>query len=383
MTINNKKVYLVDTTLRDGEQTAGVVFANREKIQIARMLDEIGVDEIEAGIPVMGGDEKETISIIAKMGLKARIMAWNRAVIKDIEESLRCGVGAVAISIATSDMHIKDKLNSTREEVLERIVKAVEFAKKEGVYVSANAEDASRSDEEFLMQFIKEAKNAGADRIRYCDTVGIMTPMEIHKRISKIRESVDIDIEMHTHNDFGMATANAIAGVNAGATHVGVTVNGLGERAGNAALEEVVMSLKYLLNCDMDQQTKKLRELCEYVSNASNRKLPSWKAIVGTAVFTHESGIHADGTLKNPRTYEVFDPEDVGLSRHFVIGKHSGTAGIKKKLAEYNINVDDDIVKEILADVRKTSIELKRPLKDLELLNLYYELVNKDIKHAI
>jgi homocitrate synthase NifV len=233
------------------------------------------------------------------------------------------------------------------------------------------------------MQFIKEAKNAGADRIRYCDTVGIMTPMEIHKRISKIRESVDIDIEMHTHNDFGMATANAIAGVNAGATHVGVTVNGLGERAGNAALEEVVMSLKYLLNCDMDQQTKKLRELCEYVSNASNRKLPSWKAIVGTAVFTHESGIHADGTLKNPRTYEVFDPEDVGLSRHFVIGKHSGTAGIKKKLAEYNINVDDDIVKEILADVRKTSIELKRPLKDLELLNLYYELVNKDIKHAI
>lgn len=383
MTTGKKKIYLVDTTLRDGEQTAGVVFANREKIQIARMLDEIGVDEIEAGIPVMGGDEKEAITAIAKLGLRARVMAWNRAVISDIQESLRCGVGAVAISIATSDMHIRDKLRSTREEVLERMVKAVEYAKKEGVYVSANAEDASRSDEEFLIQFIKAAKEAGADRIRYCDTVGIMTPMEISKRIERIRKAVDIDIEMHTHNDFGMATANAIAGVYAGATHVGVTVNGLGERAGNAALEEVIMALKYLLNFDMEQKTQKLRELCEYVSKASNRILPSWKAIVGTSVFTHESGIHADGALKNPRTYEVFDPEDVGLKRRFVVGKHSGTAGIKKKLEEHNIFIDDNLAREILESVRKTAVELKRPLNDIELLNLYYEHVNKDMKHVV
>mgnify|MGYP000844169387 FL=1 len=383
MKTGKQKIYLVDTTLRDGEQTAGVVFANREKIQIARMLDEIGVDEIEAGIPVMGGDEKETIAAIAKLGLRARVMAWNRAVISDIQESLRCGVGAVAISIATSDMHIKDKLNSTREEVLERMVKAVEYAKKEGVYVSANAEDASRSDEEFLLEFIKAAKNAGADRIRYCDTVGIMTPMEIYKRIERIRKAVDIDIEMHTHDDFGMATANAIAGVYAGATHVGVTVNGLGERAGNAALEEIIMSLKYLLNFDMEQKTQKLRELCEYVAKASNRILPSWKAIVGTSVFTHESGIHADGTLKNPRTYEVFDPEDVGLKRRFVIGKHSGTAGIKKKLEEYGIFIDDNLAREILESVRRTAVELKRPLNDTELLNLYYDHINRDMKHVI
>jgi len=383
MKTGKKKIYLVDTTLRDGEQTAGVVFANREKIQIARMLDEVGVDEIEAGIPVMGGDEKETVAAIAKLGLKARIMAWNRAVISDIQESIRCGVDAVAISIATSDLHIKHKLRSSREEVLDRMVKAVEFAKKEGVYVSANAEDASRSDEEFLLQFVKAAKEAGADRIRYCDTVGIMTPIEIYKRIERIRNAVDIDIEMHTHDDFGMATANAIAGVNAGATHVGVTVNGLGERAGNAALEEVVMALKYLLDFDMEQKTQKLRELCEYVAKASNRILPSWKAIVGTSVFTHESGIHADGALKNPRTYEVFDPEDVGLKRRFVVGKHSGTAGIKKKLEEYNIFIDDDLAKEILESVRRTAVELKRPLNDIELLNLYYEHVNKDMKHVI
>lgn len=383
MKTGKQKIYLVDTTLRDGEQTAGIVFANREKIQIARMLDEIGIDEIEAGIPVMGGDEKETVTAIAKLGLKAKVMAWNRAVISDIQESLRCGVDAVAISIATSDLHIEHKLRSTREEVLERMVKAVEYAKKEGVYVSANAEDASRSDEEFLLEFIKAAKNAGADRIRYCDTVGIMTPMEIYKRIERIRKAVDIDIEMHTHNDFGMATANAIAGVYAGATHVGVTVNGLGERAGNAALEEVIMALKYLLNFDMEQKTQKLRELCEYVSKASNRILPSWKAIVGTSVFTHESGIHADGALKNPRTYEVFDPEDVGLKRRFVVGKHSGTAGIKKKLEEHNIFIDDNLAREILESVRKTAVELKRPLNDIELLNLYYEHVNKDMKHVV
>ena len=383
MKTENQKIYLVDTTLRDGEQTAGVVFANREKIQIARMLDEIGVDEIEAGTPVMGGDEKEAITAIAKLRLNARIMAWNRAVIKDIQESLRCGVDAVAISIATSDMHIKDKLHSTREEVLEKMVKAVEYAKKEGVYVSANAEDASRSDEEYLIQFIKAAKEAGADRIRYCDTVGIMTPLEIYDRIKRIRQAVDIDIEMHTHDDFGMATANAITGVSAGATHVGVTVNGLGERAGNAALEEVVMALKHLLGFDMKQDTKKFRELCEYVAKASGRDLPSWKAIVGTSIFTHESGIHADGAIKNPRTYEVFDPDDVGLTRRFVIGKHSGTASIKKKLGEYNIFIEDDLANVILESVRKTSVELKRPLTDMELLNLYYEYVNNDIEHAI
>lgn len=379
----DKKLYIVDTTLRDGEQTAGVVFANREKIQIARMLDEIGVDEIEAGIPVMGGDEKEAITAIARLGLKARIMAWNRAVISDIQESLKCGVGAVAISIATSDMHIKDKLHSTREQVLEKMVKAVRYAKGEGVYVSANAEDASRSDDDFLIKFIMEAKKAGADRIRYCDTVGVMTPFEIYEKILKIRNSVDIDIEMHTHNDFGMATANAIAGVKAGATHIGVTVNGLGERAGNAALEEIVMSLKHLLHVDVKQSTNRFKEICEYVAAASGRVLPPCKAIVGTNIFTHESGIHIDGTIKNPRTYEVFDPEEVGLSRHYVIGKHSGTAGIKKKLEEHGITIDEDEAQEMLVMVRSAAVALKRPLVDRELINIYYECSKENMRCAI
>lgn len=374
--IKEKDINIVDTTLRDGEQTAGVVFANKEKVRIAKMLDELGVPQIEVGIPIMGGDEKEAIREITKLNLKASIMGWNRAVVKDIEESIKCGVDAVAISISTSDIHIKHKLNSTREEVLDRMVKAVEFAKKEGMYISVNAEDASRTDDEFLIEFAKSAKSAGADRIRFCDTVGVLEPFSTYEKIKKLKDNVDIDIEMHTHNDFGMATANALAGIRAGANFVSTTVNGLGERAGNAALEEVAMALKYIYNIELGLDTKRFREISEYVSKASGRFLPVWKAIVGDNMFAHESGIHADGMLKHPNTYEVFKPEEVGLIRQIVIGKHSGTAAIKAKYKEFGIEIDEKTANEILAIVRKTSIELKRSLFDKELIYIYDEYLN-------
>lgn len=364
-------IYIIDTTLRDGEQTAGVVFANREKVRIAKFLDEIGVHQIEAGVPVMGGDEKEAIKRICKSGLKASIMGWNRPVIKDIEQSLDCGVDAVAISISTSDIHIEHKLRTSREWVLENMVKAVEFAKKEGMYISVNAEDASRSDPEFLIQFARAAKEAGADRLRYCDTVGILEPFTTYNNIKKIRDAVDIDIEMHTHNDFGMATANALAGVLAGATWVGVTVIGLGERAGNAALEEVVMALKHLYKKDLGFKTEIFREVAEYVSRASGRELPAWKAIVGSNMFAHESGIHADGALKNPKTYEAFMPEEVGLERQIVVGKHSGTAALKAKYAEYGIRLTEHQAEELLPKIRSYTVSLKRPLFDKELMYIY------------
>ena len=223
------------------KQTAGVVFANAEKIAIAEILSNMGIDQLEVGIPTMGGDEKEAIKQIVKRNLKSSIMAWNRAVISDIEQSIDCGVDAVAISISVSDIHIKHKLKTSREWVLENMVKAVLYAKKNGLYVSVNGEDASRADRDFLVEFINAAKEAGADRFRYCDTVGIMDPFKIYTDIKYLEEKTGFDIEMHTHNDFGMATANAVAGVKAGANYVGVTVNGLGERAGNAALEEVIM----------------------------------------------------------------------------------------------------------------------------------------------
>ena len=376
----DKKIYIVDTTLRDGEQTAGVVFANEEKITIADMLSELGVDQLEVGIPAMGGDEKESIKKIVKRNNgKKSIMAWNRAVIEDIEQSIDCGVDAVAISVSVSDIHIKHKLRTSREWVLENMIKSVEFAKKNGLYVSVNGEDASRADKEFLVDFITESKKAGADRFRYCDTVGIMEPFVIKSNIEELYKRTGFDIEMHTHNDFGMATANAIAGILGGASHVGVTVNGLGERAGNAALEEVLMALMYVYGYKADVDTKMFREISEYVAQASGRELPIWKAIVGDNMFAHESGIHADGAIKDPKNYEAFDPDVVGLQRQIVIGKHSGKAGIINKFKEYNIHLSDDEAKDILEMVRAASVRLKRTLFDKELVKLYkeYKINNK------
>jgi len=372
--VAEQNIRIVDTTLRDGEQTAGVVFANKEKIRIARFLDEIGVHQIEAGVPVMGGDEKKVITDIAKLGLKASIMGWNRAVISDIEQSIDCGVDAVAISISTSDIHIQHKLQTTRERVLENMIQAAEFAKKAGLYISVNAEDASRTDMDFLIRFAAEAKKAGADRLRYCDTIGILDPFTTYDRVKTLIESTGLEIEMHTHNDFGMATANTLAGIKAGATHAGVTVIGLGERAGNAALEEVVMALKHIGGIDLGFKTEMFRTAAEYVSLASGRELPAWKAIVGSNMFAHESGIHADGAIKNPLTYEVFTPEEVGLERQIIIGKHSGTKALIFKFAEYGIHLTGEEANALLRKVRSTAVDLKRSLFDKELIYIYEDV---------
>ncbi len=370
-------VKIVDTTLRDGEQTAGVVFSNAEKIEIARMLDEVGVHQIEAGIPAMGGDEKAAIKEIAHLGLDASILAWNRAVIADLDNSIDCGVDAVAISISTSDIHIKYKLQKDREWVIEKMTEATRYAKDHGLYVSVNAEDASRTQPDFLTRFAKEAKEAGADRLRYCDTVGTLEPFQVYDNIRMLLRKVKLPIETHMHNDFGLATANSLAGVKAGATFVNVTVNGLGERAGNAALEEVAMALKHILKQNMTLDTMKFRKLSEMVAKASARDLPLWKAVVGRSVFAAESGIHADGLLKNPITYEAFPPEEVGLTRQIIIGKHSGTHSIRSKFKEYGIELDDAMAEKILARVRSEAIKRKRHLFDKELMLIYEELMSR------
>lgn len=364
-------VLIDDTTLRDGEQTAGVVFSNEEKIRIAQLLDEVGVHQIEAGIPAMGGDEKKTIKKIASLGLRASILAWNRTIIDDIKHSIDCGVDAVAVSISASDIHIEHKLRKSRLWVLDSIKKSVDFAKQHNLYVSANAEDASRASLEFLLEFAQTAKDAGADRLRFCDTLGILDPFETYKVMKFLKDEVSLDLEMHTHNDFGMATANALAGVKAGAKYVNTTVNGLGERAGNAALEEVVMAMKYIGQVDLGFKTEMFRELSEYVAQASARTIPVWKAIVGTNVFAHESGIHADGVIKNPITYEAFSPEEVGLERQIVIGKHSGTRALIAKFKEYAIELNEAQANDLLPTVRSTSVQLKRALFDKELVKIY------------
>lgn len=369
----NHRILLDDTTLRDGEQTAGVVFTNDEKVEIAKMLAAIGVHQIEVGIPAMGGDEKETIKRIVDLGLPSSILAWNRAVIQDLHHSLDCGVNAVAVSISASDIHIQTKLMTDRQWVLDSIKKSVDYAKKHNLYVSVNAEDASRADTEFLIEFARTAKDHGADRLRYCDTLGILDPFSSYDRVKALIDETGIEVEMHTHNDFGMATANALAGIRAGATYVNVTVNGLGERAGNAALEEVVMALLHINGVDIGVQTNRLRHLAEYVAAASGRTVPIWKAIVGVNVFAHESGIHADGVIKNPKNYETFAPEDVGLTRQLIVGKHSGTATLRHKFVEFGIELTDEDAAGLLALTRVRAIQLKRALFDKELMLLFNE----------
>jgi homocitrate synthase NifV len=365
------EVYVDDTTLRDGEQTAGVVFANEEKIHIARMLARVGVHQIEVGIPAMGGDEKETIKRIAELGLPTSILAWNRAVVEDLQHSLDCGVDAVAISISSSDIHIQHKLNRDRQWVLDSVKRSVEWAKEHNLYVSVNAEDASRAAPEFLVEFGTTAKEAGADRLRYCDTVGILDPLEMYERVKNLIAEVAMPIEMHTHNDFGMATANAIAGLEAGATWVNTTVNGLGERAGNAPLEELVMALQYCEGVSLGIRTSLFRELSEYVALASGRPLPAWKPVVGSNLFVYESEGRASGVVQDPSTYEIFLPGEVGLVRRFNVGKYSGPSVIRQQLREYGHHASDGEMNKLVPALRARSIALKRSLFASEVVEEY------------
>lgn len=365
------KIIINDTTLRDGEQSAGVVFNQEEKLHIAQMLDAIGVQEIEAGIPAMGNDEQATIKAIIGLGLKAEISTWNRVAIPDIKASAECGVKRVSIAVPVSDIHLKYILNKGRDWVLEETKKVIEYAKEEGFYVCVGAVDASRSAEDFLMLFARLVQDCGADRLRFDDTVGILDPFQTSELINKLRTEIDIDIEIHCHNDFGMATANTLAAVRAGARYASVTVNGLGERAGNAALEEVVMALKHIADTDLGFDTARFRVLSEYVAKAALRAIPVSKPIVGSDIFAHESGVHVDGILKNPLTYEPFAPKEVGLERAIVIGKHSGSHAIRYVFEKRGINLTKEEADGILRMVRIAAENTKKALSDDELMRLY------------
>ena len=365
-------IFIDDTTLRDGEQTAGVVFSRREKLAIARMLDSIGVHEIECGIPAMGEDESGSIRALVDLGLNARLITWNRAVIPDIQASIDCGISAVDISLSVSDYMIANKLRKSREWVLEQLKTALGFAKSKGLYVSVGGEDASRADLEFLAEIMEITLAMGGDRFRFCDTLGILDPFGMYAKIKALRDLVpDLDIEVHTHNDLGMATANAIAGIRAGARFVNTTVNGLGERAGNAALEEVVMGLKVSCGIDTGIDAHRFPELSRFVARASHRPVSPWKPIVGERVFSHESGLHTDGVIKNPANYEGFDPADVGLKRYIVLGKHSGTSGLVESYRDIGIAVSRKEAVQLLEQVRSISQRVKRSLNEKELRMLH------------
>ncbi len=370
--LTGREIIIDDTTLRDGEQSAGVVFSREEKLKIALMLDSIGIREIECGIPAMGKDERASIRALVDLGLNARLITWNRAVIEDIRASIECGVAAVDISLSVSDIMIENKLHKSREWVKEQLKRALGFAKENGLYVSVGGEDSSRADIYFIIELMEIAREMGGDRFRFCDTLGILDPFAIYDKVSALRRVVpEVDIEVHTHNDLGMATANAIAGIRAGARFVNTTVNGLGERAGNAPLEEVVMGLKHACGIDLGIDTHRFVELSRFVAKASQRPLPEWKPVVGKRVFSHESGLHADGVIKNPSNYEGFDPSEVGLHRRLVVGKHSGSSGLIERYREMGITINRREALSLMDQVRSTAQQIKRSLNDADLLRLY------------
>lgn len=366
-------IYINDTTLRDGEQAAGVAFGLEEKVAIAKFLDAIGVRDLEVGIPAMGQDEAKAIRAIVDLGLNAHLLGWNRAVLSDIQASLHCGLKRIHISIPVSEMQIQVKFQGRWARMLEQLRDAINFARDHGLEVSVGGEDSSRADETFLIDAAQFAQEWGAFRFRFCDTVGILDPFTTFEKVQKLVSSLEIPVEMHTHNDLGLATANALAGIRAGATSVNTTVNGLGERAGNAALEEVVMTLKQIYGIKTGIQTQHFLELSRFVAKAVNCPVPPWKAIVGENSFAHESGIHAHGIAQNPSTYEPFDPQEVGRQRRLVVGKHSGRGLLNTVLQNYGIQLDADRGQSVLNAVRDRSTQLKRSLTPDELLTLTAE----------
>lgn len=346
------KINIYDTTLRDGEQAPGVALTVDEKIRIAEKLDEIGVNTIEIGFPAASEGERNSAKTISDLGLNARISGLGRLVKEDIDAVIDSDLDYVHLFIGTSPLHRDYKLKKSKEEIIDEATKAVEYAKDHGMTVEFSAEDATRTELNYLIEFYKSVENAGADVINIPDTVGILTPATARRLVKILRKKISMPISLHFHNDLGLAVANSIIGVEEGANQVHCTVNGIGERAGNTCLEELVASLKIAYGVNVDVDTKKLFNISNFIGSITNIKLPPTKPIVGDNVFTHESGIHVDGILKNASTYEPFAPERVGHQRRIALGKHTGHASIKAKLDSFNLNVSNKQFENIYNQVK-------------------------------
>jgi (R)-citramalate synthase len=353
------KIRFLDTTLRDGEQTPGVSLTLEEKVDIARALDDIGVDVIEAGSAATSEGERQSIRAISASGLDAEICSFARSVTRDIDNALDCNVDSVHLVVSVSDLHIERKLRSDRKSVIRKAIEVTEYAKEHGLIVELSGEDASRADLDFLVSLYEAGIRVGAERLCFCDTVGVLRP-EITSDIFSRLSQLGVPVSIHCHNDFGMATANTIAALRSGATQAHVTVNGIGERSGNTSLEEVVMTLESLYKVSTGIKCKQLYQLSRLVSRLTGIPLAPNKAIVGENAFTHEAGIHVHGLLADTATYEPLPPEIVGRKRRIVLGKHAGRASVELALKEFGFAVTEEQLAQIVSRVKDLGDKGKR-----------------------
>jgi len=360
-----KKIRVLDSTLREGEQHPGVSFTNKQRIQIAWMLDYFGVDQIEIS-PVVSTDHKEAVKTIIKQGLKADIVSHGRALKEDIDVSLSCDAKWCAAYLGISDIHLKDKLRITREQAMERAVETVEYAKSHGLKIRFTVEDGSRAEPEFLLKMCRAIEEAGVDRISLPDTVGILRPVGMYNFVKKVRETVDVSLDAHVHNDIGFALANAFAACDAGVDQIHTTIDGIGERTGIPSLAEVSVALTFLYKSPNDFRLDMLQDLSRLIEEYTSIKPYDSKPIVGSSAYKHKAGTHLAAILRNPAAYEPIPPRTVGNRRRIVFGELAGKTGASYLMSILGLPKDGESAKAVASGLKNLRMGdlIEIPLED-------------------